>query len=98
MRIDKLMKQATEKLDATLWDLFSNDKLEDSDSVSVLVRCNEASLDHVVGRVVAVGGRIQRNIPRFRLLVAWVPANQLMILASDPEVQEISHEEEYAVA
>jgi hypothetical protein len=88
---------AMEKLDASLWALVSA-QIDQTEPISVLIRCKENQLDRVAKLVKKLGGRVQRSISRLRIVVAWLSPGQLLSLASDENVIEIGQEDEYVVA
>jgi hypothetical protein len=87
-----------DKLDAFLWELLSSKKLQDEDAISVLIRCEASAFNRVASQIESLNGRIQRRIPGISLIVAWIPANRVLNLASETGVLEIANEDEYAIA
>ena len=98
MNTHRIVDDASGKFDALLLELYSSNKLQEDNAISVLIRCRKDSLEKAIARVESLAGRIQRTIATFQLIAAWIPANRLLTLAEDSNILEIAYEQEYVVA
>lgn len=90
-------QEFTDKLDGQLWELYQAAQLK-GENLSLIVRYGDGFHDESLKEILALGGTVQRDIPRLNSLVISLIARAIVDLAKAPSVRDIGREEKYAVA